>query len=242
MSNLISITPKDPARVAATTKDASANLASLFHPVEHAILRKFFRMRARKSDPVDLSQRPKPGFGEPPGYIGIDTELSEFQLENAVARICLGAIQERLPQWGCLRDDGTLALNRKGYTRREHAVETKPVFLFEINWADSGPGFSWPVAYWATFIPGYARWVVTGSADGPDVWGCADIALGHFRGQDIRAGAGQVLRRDWRRAYKEYDQSPWAYLFGEGLVSAKDANAWRQRVWRGHEELRMKKR
>ena len=115
MSNLISITPKDPARVAAATKVAGANLASLFHPVEHAILRKFFRMRPRKSDPADLGQPSKPGFGEPPAYIGIDTGLPEFELENAVARICLGAIQERLPQWSCLRDDGSLGLNRKGF-------------------------------------------------------------------------------------------------------------------------------
>ena len=235
MSELISIAPRDPQRVAAALGGRSADPAALFHPVEHVILRQFFGLRARKSDPADLNQREAPQFGEPPVYIGIDAGLEEYGLENAVARICLGAIQDRLPQWACVHGDGRAEFNRDGYARREHAVEAKPVFLFEINWADSGPGFSWPVAYWATFIPGYARWVVAASADGPDVWGCADIALGHFRGPNICECAGRLIRKDWRRASKGWDQAPWAYLFGEGLVTTEEANVWRKRVWGSRE-------
>ena len=233
MNDLISITPKDPARVAAAVAGTQADAKALFHPVEHALLRQFFGLRALKGSPADLSQPLNDGDEEEitPPYIGIDSRLESYGLENAVARLCLGAIQHRLPQWGCVNKDGTVLLNRKDYARVAHAVEAKPVFLFELNWADSGPGYSWPTSYYATFIPGYARWVVTASADGPDFWGCADIAIGHFRGQDIRAGAGRVVRSEWRKGFKEYDQSPWAYLFSDGLISTEEAFAWRKRVW-----------
>ena len=232
MNDLISITPKDPARVAAAVAGTTVDARALFHPVEHAILRQYFGLRALKSAPADLTQPLNEDDAEDtPPYIGIDRRLEYFGLENAVARLCLGAIQHRLPQWACFSKDGTLAFNRKGYARVAHAVEAKPVFLFELNWADSGPGFSWPTSYYATFIPGYARGVVTGSNDGPDVWGCADIAIGHFRGNDIRAGAGRVIRRDWRKGFHEYDQSPWEYLFSDGLVTSDEAYAWRKQVW-----------
>lgn len=236
MNEPISIAPGDSRRVAAAAAGNATDLAALFHPVEHAILRKFFGLCALPSDPADLNQLETQAFGEP-AYIGIDAALDEFGVENAVARICLGAIQERLPQWSCLRADGTLALNRRSYKRREHVVVAKPLFLFEINWADSGPGFSWPVAYWATFVPGYARWVVTASADGPDVWGCADIAIGHFSGQNIGEGAGQVIRKEWQKLYSCHDQTPWVELFSEGLIKTDEAYALRQSVWEGHDDL-----
>ena len=163
-------------------------------------------------------------------------------LERARSHLCLGAIQQRLPQWGAVHADGTVLLARNRYPRSERPIEPKPVFLFEINWADSEPGFSWPVAYHVTWIPGYERWVVTGSADSPDVWGCTDIDIGWFRGTDIRAGAGRVLRKAWRAVNKEYDQAPWVYLFGSGLVPEKESLAWRARVWRGHEFLQRERR
>ena len=238
MENLFSIAPLGPARAAAGAAAVPSNPKSLFHPVEHAILRQFFRLRPRRSDPQQLFQpaMPKSDAAAPP-YIGIDPCLDEHGLENAVARLCLGAIQQRLPQWGAVHADGRIVLGRNRYARTERAIEPKPVYLFMINWADSGPGFSWPVAYHATWIPGYGRWVVTGSADSPDVWGCTDIAIGWFRGTDIRAGAGRVIRSEWRKAYTGYDQAPWAYLFGSGLVPEEESLAWRVRVWRGHEEL-----
>ena len=154
-----------------------------------------------------------------------------------MARLCLGAIQQRLPQWGCTRADGSVVFGREFYARSAREVEAKPVVLFMLSGtqcgADSGPGISWPMSCHATWIPGVARWVVTASADGTDLWGCADIAIGSFRGTDICAGAGRVIRRDWRRDWTGYGQAPWAYLFDAGFVDEAEALAWRGRVWWG---------
>lgn len=238
MDNIPRIVPSDAARAAAAVAPVAPDPKALFHPVEHAILRAYFRMRPLKSGPPAVEF--EDGFDGAPEdrpYVGIDYELAEFGLANAVARLCLGAIQQRLPSWGYVKADGTVVIARKAYARRAAAIEAKPVYLFTLNWADSGPGFSWPVAYHATWIPGYERWVVTASADSPDTWGCSDIAVGWFRGNDIPAGAGRVIRREWRGLLREGDQPPWAYLFDTGLVTKEEAHAWRARVWRGHEEL-----
>lgn len=231
MNKLPSIIPVDSHRLAAAVVPQPVDARTLFHPVEHALLRQFFKLKARRDAPKDLAQ---PASG---AWIGIDPGLSEYGVENAVARLCLGAIQQRLPQWGCTRADGSVVFGRAFHARSAREVEAKPVYLFTLNWADSGPGVCWPMAYHATWIPGYARWVVTASADGDDLWGCADIAIGSFRGTDIREGAGQVIRRDWRRNWTGYDQAPWAYLFDTGFVDEAEALAWRGRVWRGHEDV-----
>lgn len=231
MNKLASIIPAGPQRLAAAVAPQPVDARTLFHPVEHALLRQLFKLRPLRAAPVDLVQ---PASGE---WIGIDPELSEYGLENAVARLCLAAIQQRLPQWGCTRADGSVVFGRGFTARSEREVEAKPVYLFTLNWADSAPGMSWPVSYHATWIPGYARWVVTASADGTDAWGCADLAVGWFRGTDIRLGAGRVIRREWRRAWREWGQAPWAYLFDSGFIDEAEAQAWRTRVWRGHEDV-----
>lgn len=232
MHKLASITPATPARAAAASAAQVVSVKRLFHPVEHAILRQFFKRPPLKDAPQDLAQP------EDAAWVGIDRDLdSEVALPNAVARLCLGPIQSRLPQWGCTRADGTVVFGRAFHARSEREVEAIPVYLFTLNWADSGPGMSWPVAYHATWVPGYSRWVVTASADGTDAWGCEDLAVGWFRGTDIVRGAGRVIRREWRAAYRGWDQAPWAYLFGSGLVSDEEAQRWRGRVWRGHEDV-----
>jgi len=43
--------------------------------------------------------------------------------------------------------------------------------LFQINWADSGPGLSWPADYNLVWVPSFARFVLTYSADSPDAFG-----------------------------------------------------------------------
>jgi hypothetical protein len=55
-----------------------------------------------------------------------------------------------------------------------------PRHLLTINWADSRPGFSWPVAYYVAWLPYYDRFVVTASADCPDGFGYCDFAIGSF--------------------------------------------------------------
>ena len=73
-------------------------------------------------------------------------------LENAIARICLESAQRSLPQWAMVRD-GKVTLGRRRQRTARRARKLRPVHLFTINWADSGPGFSWPEAYHVTCLP-----------------------------------------------------------------------------------------
>lgn len=71
-----------------------------------------------------------------------------------------------------------------------------PQYLFTLNWADSGPGFSWPGAYYTTWVPSYERFVVTYSADSPEVWGYADIAIGQFGVKEaLKDGSHRLIPR-----------------------------------------------
>ncbi len=104
--------------------------------------------------------------------------------------------------------------------------------LFTINWADSGPGYSWPVEYRLQWVPLYERWVVTASADSPDAYGYCDFALGSFgREERVEKSVGKIIKADWRAQFSKYGQQRWAYLFGVGLVSKKTAYKWADEVW-----------
>jgi hypothetical protein len=155
------------------------------------------------------------------------------RLAAAVGQVLLHAVQGRLPQWSVT--DGDRIVYARPYRRRAsgQALAFVAQHLCTINWADSGPGFSWPEAYHLVYVPGYSRWVVTASQDSDDGWGCTDQAIGFFGGGGERlARAGAVIRAYWQRRRSECDCCwPWAYLFDEGLVSKKLAEHWRSRVW-----------
>ena len=99
---------------------------------------------------------------------------------NAVARLVLSHIQCRLPQWSTTGSSGEVQAARSHQPLRQSPVNLLPRHLFTINWADSGPGFSWPEAYHLTFLPGFDRFVVTASQDSPEMHGYTDEAIGHF--------------------------------------------------------------
>jgi hypothetical protein len=154
------------------------------------------------------------------------------RLAAAVGQVLLHAVQARLPQWSVTDSDQILYARR--YRRRAGGKVLAFVaqHLFTINWADSGPGFSWPEAYHLVFVPGYKRWVVTASQDSDEAWGCTDQAIGHFGGGGERlARAGAVIRAYWHRRRSENESLPWSNLFDEGLVSKETAEKWRKRVW-----------
>ena len=117
-------------------------------------------------------------------------------------------------------------------------IATKPQYLFTINWADSGPGFSWPEAYYATWLPYYNVFVVTASQDSPEMHGYTDEAIGWFdKDKDIIDGSAAVIRDDWWLGqYSEYDQQQWEHLFGTGLVDEETAYQWASEVWGNEEE------
>lgn len=182
------------------------------------------------------------GKGEPPDAAAIYDALevpakaTPPRLAIAVAQILLHDIQGTLPQWASIRE--TVTLNRKEHKRHQDArLAFNPQHLCTINWADSGPGFSWPEAYHVTYLSGFNKFVITASRDGPDAWGCADHAIGVADGnlKPIEA-AEEVITDFWRMQLNTWDQPRWAYLFGEGLIDEKTANAWANVVWCPPEE------
>ena len=72
---------------------------------------------------------------------------------TAVAQILLDRVQDRLPQWAAVTEDSLQFARPIADRRALRKVEMLPRRLLTINWADSGPGFSWPVAYYATHVP-----------------------------------------------------------------------------------------
>ncbi len=161
--------------------------------------------------------------------LGESDPTDHLELRNAVAIRLLAPIQGRLPQCGVSDGKGHFHLTRAGLPRIAAEVVPLPQRLFMINWADSGPGISWPEDYYVAFVPGFEHFVVTASMDSPDCWGFTDLAIGSFAGDvPLKAGARAVITGWWSAQHGEY---PWAYVWGEGLISQEIADGWRDEVW-----------
>ncbi len=116
-----------------------------------------------------------------------------------------------------------MLLNRKEIQRHPQAVRLtlEPQLVCCINWADSGPGYSWPESYH-----------VTSPRDGADAFGCADHALGWGSAAEGELlVAKRIIQGFWEHQRNEWDQERWAYLFDEGLVNETTANSWAEEVW-----------
>ena len=75
----------------------------------------------------------------------VSTNAEPDRLQIAVAQILLHHVQDGLPQWAAVTNDGTLVTNRRRHKRHKGArLHFAPRLLFSINWATSGPGFEWP--------------------------------------------------------------------------------------------------
>jgi hypothetical protein len=165
-------------------------------------------------------------------------KASAYREEDAaVGAIVLERVQGNLPQWGAVRQgengEPTVILGREVKARQaRRTVELVPQHLMTINWADSGPGFSWPVAYYVTWVPIYNEYIVTQSADCPDAFGYCDFAIGHFQTtDDFVSVATEKIRDDWAWLHNQYSQSRWAYLFSSGLVDEAVSISLREEVW-----------
>ena len=200
----------------------------LFTADEHAVLAEWFNVRPpRVAKNIEADEAmARLGFRKDPyQYLLIDAVVAFIVLEKA---------ENRLPAWSAVRADGSFISARK-YRDDDKLPNRKvllqPRKLFTINWADSGPGFSWPVAYYVTWLPCYDRFVVTASADCSDGFGYNDFAIGSF-GSDtpIKEGARKAVCDDWHNQ-RAYEQQPWAYLFSTGLISESEAIAWREETW-----------
>ena len=164
--------------------------------------------------------------------IPLDAMASPLQI--AVARVLLSPIQASLPQWAAVRESGEVLLNRKEIQRHPQAVRLtlEPQLVCCINWADSGPGYSWPESYHVTYIPGLEKFIVTASRDGADAFGCADHALGWGSAAEGELlVAKRIIQGFWEHQRNEWDQERWAYLFDEGLINETTANSWAEEIW-----------
>jgi hypothetical protein len=164
--------------------------------------------------------------------IPLDAMASPLQI--AVARVLLNPIQASLPQWAAVREGGEVLLNRKEIQRHPQAVRLtlEPQLVCCINWADSGPGYSWPESYHVTYIPGLEKFIVTSSRDGADAFGCADHALGWGSAAEGELlVAKRIIQGFWEHQRNEWDQERWAYLFDDGLIDSATADAWAEEIW-----------
>lgn len=224
---------------------AKTALDAFFFPIEQVALATFLNRRDELPDAVqklnvhqtvdpDTWDESKNGFA--PVEPCCDDFGNELTLQNAVARICLQNLQCQLPQWASGdRKTRELVFTRK--TRKASALPTRVLVsrhLFEINWANSGPGFSWPQAYTATRIPGFDVVIVCASDDTPEIVGYCDYAIGFYpQSANDYENIHRIIVAYWRSLVDEYDQERWEELLGTGVIDEKSALAWADEVWSG---------
>jgi hypothetical protein len=155
------------------------------------------------------------------------------RIDTAVAQILLERIQDDLPNWTALAGDRFVIARGYFDRRARRKIELWPQHLLTINWADSGPGFSWPIAYNATYVPVFDRTVVTASADWPESFGgVSDVAIGAFGSEtSTLEGSRRIIISDWTNQWREHSQKRWVYLFDTGIVSKAKAEAWADEIW-----------
>lgn len=209
-------------------------LNQIFHPQERAILFDYFGVE-RAETLRALEVRTDAAGDEDPGrpvLVEPDAsgDASDHGTANAVARLLLSRIQERLPQWGAVKE-GEVILSRRHRLAKTRQVDFLPQSLFAINWADSWPGFSWPESYHVAYVPGFERFVITASFDGTDLWGYTDLAIGWFSGSTDRIESIKRVMFGWWENSRDQDQEPWVEFLRPGLIGEDVALRWRAEVW-----------
>ena len=210
------------------------NSVDLFTMEEHTIIADWLHVEPR----CDATALPHITEAlETLGFVGNASGYSED--DAAVAAIVLERIQDTLPQWASVKlrenenEEADITLAREVKARRaRRTVELVPQYLLTINWADSGPGFSWPVAYHVTWVPIYNEYVVTQSADSPDAFGYCDFAIGRFpKTDDFVTAAAKEIKENWEWQRDQFCQYRWAYLFDNGLIDEATAIRLREEIW-----------
>jgi hypothetical protein len=207
--------------------------AMIFEAGEAAILRVYFGLKRRRGDAPLKSLYTDDEVSDGPIRLwrSVREDPPVSAMANAVARICLAGLQDRLPQWATFDSNGKEWLGRQEFGHEPRLSALQPAQLLCINWADSGPGFSWPEEYCVTYVPGFARYVVTASVDSTDSYGVTDLAIGSFgQEEDFDAGCQRVVR-EWWQLSRSMSGGAWQYVFDEGLIDEKTALRLRHAVW-----------
>ena len=164
-------------------------MVEYFHPREHFILAEYFELQGKipkelsDIDPFEIVPYEdqyneaengivcRPGRGERSG---------NQTLSNAVARIALAPIRSKLPIWRTVNGGEVIHSRQQDHAGDlpQRGYRSDPVLVVSIKWADSGPGYSWPVYYYISWIPFYDRYVVTASYDSDDIEGYLDVTIG----------------------------------------------------------------
>jgi hypothetical protein len=221
-----------------TTGD-QIDLARIFKPVEHAVLARVVgrpKLLPDWATHIDLNEFPKAGWEEAIDGIAPTRPIQKnrYALGNTAARIALATIQHRLPQWASFTPGQGIIHARTLRRFPVRKVNSQPLFLFSINWADSGPGISWPESYHVTWIAYYDRFLVTASFDSKDLFDFEDLELDSFAGSS-ESGADLHQIRDiivsfWRM-FESHEFDAWQGVSKTGVIKERTALAWRSRVW-----------
>lgn len=166
--------------------------------------------------------------------LGVPNDPNPDRIAVAVAQILLNPIQDSLPNWASVGDDGTVNRGRLPHHRHKDArLQFNPLHVCTINWGDTGPGFSWPEAYHVTYLPSFDKHIVTASRDSQSAWGCLDHAIGVVDGKFSAVKAAELAIISYWTGERdcEWGVSRWEYLFCEGLINKATANAWSDEVW-----------
>ncbi len=210
----------------------------LYHPLEHAYLSDYLGIER-----PDCAKSINPHAPEERGSVLDEDEYEsdgifrlrldyngEFNcnaIANAIARLALNQRQYSLPQWS-----NGLTKTRHHEGRCLHRAELEALFLFTINYADSGPGFSWPETYHITLFPHYDVYIVTASQDSPEVHGYVDEAIGFFqKDQSVITGVKPIICSWWPGEMEVSAEYAWQSLWDEGMINAETAYAWRDEVY-----------
>jgi hypothetical protein len=157
-----------------------------------------------------------------------DFPRRDFGVCASVGQLCIDAVQQRLTDWYL----------PPGATERicfpsPLAQLLQPRLICSINWADSGPGCSWPESYGLTYLHPFRRFVVTATPD-QEVWGYSRLAIGAFpRGAAIVGSCRAILEGWWRHQHELGHEEGWTHFLGSGLLTAKVACDVRRNVWGG---------
>jgi hypothetical protein len=219
---------------------SKTNQQSPFYPIEEAILHRYFNI------PLPEQLRGISLLGNdatsPKDAVHLETDIDGYDdeskaIDNAVARLILSSIQDRLPNWAVSYGEGHIEKTRESRTYAKNSLSLLPLHLFTINWADSGPGFSWPEKYFVTWVPVFDRYVVTASRDTAEGYGYADEAIGWFDVTKDRVEESKnVISLYWERLVTERWQERWEHLFNEGAISSAEADDLADGVWGGDDE------